>query len=100
MNTSVEEEPQEVAVRRIGTEGSELAVFEFQGKLRELMVSSLQQGYLATGNYVSDAKAVSSQGAMSLGVTLGIVAMLTDTSLGHARVTVLRSVLRRYLDRV
>lgn len=68
MDTSVEEQTQEVAVRRIGAEGSELAVFEFQGKLRELMVSSLQQGYLATGNYVSDAKAVSSQGAMSLGV--------------------------------
>ncbi|QDZ16288.1 hypothetical protein [Humibacter ginsenosidimutans] len=68
MDTSAEEQPQEVAVRRIGTEGSELAVFEFQGKLRDLMVSSLQQGYLATGNYVSDAKAVSPQGAMSLGV--------------------------------
>ena len=55
-------------MRRLGTEGSELAVFEFQGKLRDLMISSLQQGYLATGNYIADAKAVSPQGAMSLGV--------------------------------
>lgn len=32
------------------------------------MISSLREGYLATGNYVSDAKAVSPQGAMSLAV--------------------------------
>lgn len=61
-------EPQEVAVRRLGREGQELAVFEFQGKLRELLISSLREGYLATGNYVPDAKAVSPQGAMSLAV--------------------------------
>jgi hypothetical protein len=32
------------------------------------MISGLQKGYLATGNYVADAKAVSPQGAMSLAV--------------------------------
>ncbi|WP_344187543.1 hypothetical protein [Kribbella karoonensis] len=63
-----EEVPQEVAVRRLGKEGSELAVFEFQGKLREQMISSLREGYLATGSYAPDAKAVSPQGAMSLAV--------------------------------
>ncbi|WP_427892462.1 hypothetical protein ACQHIV_06085 [Kribbella sp. GL6] len=52
----------------MGKEGSELAVFEFQGKLRELIISSLREGYLATGNYVPEAKAVSPQGAMSLAV--------------------------------
>lgn len=55
-------------MRRLGEEGAELAVFEFQGELRELLISSLREGYLATGNYVPDAKAVSPQGAMSLAV--------------------------------
>jgi len=63
-----EEAPQEVQVRRLGKEGAELAVFEFQGKLRELIISSLREGYLATGNYVPDARAVSPQGALSLAV--------------------------------
>ena len=57
---------QEVTVRRMGKEGSEIALFEFQGKLRELMISELRTGYLATGNYVPDAKAISPQGAVSL----------------------------------
>lgn len=68
VDTPAAQEPQEVAVRRLGKEGSELAVFEFQGKLRELMISSLREGYLATGRYVADAKAVSPQGAMALAV--------------------------------
>lgn len=68
MDAPAAEEPQEVAVRRLGREGSELAVFEFQGKLRELMIAGLREGYLATGNYVPDAKAVSPQGAMALAV--------------------------------
>lgn len=59
---------QEVAVRRLGKEGADLAVFEFQGKLRDLLISSLRESYLTTGNYVADAKAVSPQGAMSLAV--------------------------------
>lgn len=61
-------EPQEVSVRRLGSDGVELAVFEFQGNLRDLVVSGLLEGYLTTGNYVSDAKSVSPQGAMSLAV--------------------------------
>jgi hypothetical protein len=68
VDTSAEERPQEVAVRRLGADGAELAVFEFQGKLRDLMISGLQKGYLATGNYVPDAKSVSPQGAMALAV--------------------------------
>lgn len=55
-------------MRRLGAEGSELAVFEFQGQLRDLIVSGLRDSYLATGSYVPDAKAVSSQGAMSIAV--------------------------------
>ncbi|MCI2956765.1 hypothetical protein MN032_03580 [Agromyces atrinae] len=68
METSELEQHQEVAVRRLGKDGAELAVFEFQGNLRELMISSLREGYLTTGNYLSDAKTVSPQGAMSLAV--------------------------------
>lgn len=68
MDASVTGEPQEVAVRRLGKDGAELAVFEFQGNLRDLMISSLREGYLTTGNYLADAKAVSPQGAMSIAV--------------------------------
>lgn len=68
MYTAAAEQTQEVAVRRLGKEGADLAVFEFQGKLRDLLISSLREGYLTTGNYVADAKAVSPQGAMSLAV--------------------------------
>ena len=66
MNMPAGEELQEVSVRRIGNDGSELAIFEFQGKLRDLMISELRMGYLATGNYLPDAKAISPQGALSL----------------------------------
>lgn len=68
MSEASESNPQEVTVRRIGSDGSELAVFEFQGQLRDLMVSSLQKSYLATGSYVSDAKRVSSQTASAVAV--------------------------------
>lgn len=62
------EKPEEVAVRRFDAGGSEIAVFEFQGELRDLIVSSLRNGYLATGSYVPDAKALSSQGVLSMAV--------------------------------
>lgn len=68
MGASAAGQHEEVAVRRLGSDGAELAVFEFQGNLRDLMIASLREGYLATGNYVSDAKAVSPQGAMALAV--------------------------------
>lgn len=68
MGESATGQHQEVAVRRLGSDGAELAVFEFQGNLRDVMISSLREGYLTTGNYVSGAKAVSPQGAMSLAV--------------------------------
>ncbi|WP_314853946.1 hypothetical protein [uncultured Microbacterium sp.] len=73
------ESPQEVTVRRLETDTSEMAVFEFQGKLRDLMVSSLQQGYLATGSYVQGARAVSPQTAKSLGVA-AVAAAATGAS--------------------
>src|SRR5699024_4558591 len=56
---------QEVQVRNLGAKGSELAVFEFQGQLRDLMVSSMHEAYLTTGNYAPDARAVAPQGAMA-----------------------------------
>ena len=45
MNMPEGDELQEVTVRRMGKEGSEIALFEFQGKLRELMISELRTGY-------------------------------------------------------
>lgn len=68
VDKSASEDIQEVAVRRLGSDGAELAVFEFQGNLRDLMLSSLRDSYLTTGSYVSDAKSVSPQGALSLTV--------------------------------
>lgn len=65
---SEEVTPEAVAVRRFVTGDSEIAVFEFQGQLRDLMVSSLRNSYLATGSYVADAKALSSQGVLSMAV--------------------------------
>jgi hypothetical protein len=70
--------PAEVAVRRFDGQGSAIAVFEFQGELRDLVVSSLRDSYLSTGAYVADAKAVSSQGVLSMavaGVAAGGTAM-------------------------
>lgn len=60
--------PEEVAVQRFDAGGSEIAVFEFQGELRELIISGLRNGYLATGDFVSGGKALSSQGVMSMAV--------------------------------
>lgn len=45
-----------------------MAVFEFQGQLRELMLADLRSGYLTTGNYTSDGKAISPQGMRALAV--------------------------------
>ena len=59
---------EEVAVRRFDAEGSELAVFEFQGELRDLILSSLRKDFLATGSYFADGKALSSQGVLSMAV--------------------------------
>lgn len=67
MDTPSANQPPTVVVRRLG-EASELAVFEFEGKLRDAMITSLQESYLATGRYAPDARAVSPQGAMSLTV--------------------------------
>lgn len=68
MEPLTEQDQQEVTVRRLGTGASELAVFDFQGELREKILANLREGYLTTGSYVSGAKAVSPQGAMSLAV--------------------------------
>lgn len=74
MTSTTDGVTQEVAVRRLGTDGAELAVFEFQGQLRDLMVSSLREGFLTTGSYVPGARAVSPQGAMSIGVAASAAA--------------------------
>lgn len=79
MTASEDGLPQEVAARRLGTDGVELAVFEFQGKLRELLISSLSEGFLTTGHYVEGARAVSAQGAMSIAVA-GAAATATGLS--------------------
>lgn len=59
---------EEVAVQRINVGGTEMAVFEFQGKIRELMLADLRAGYLTTGNYTDDGKAISPQGMRALAV--------------------------------
>lgn len=60
--------PEDVAVRRFDAAGSEVAVFEFQGELRDLILSSLRKDFLATGSYFADGKALSSQGVLSMAV--------------------------------
>ncbi|NDK31780.1 hypothetical protein [Nesterenkonia haasae] len=55
-------------MRRLVTEGSDLAVFDFQGELREKILNDLRESYLTTGSYVPGAIAVSPQGAMSIAV--------------------------------
>ncbi|WP_431218537.1 hypothetical protein [Leifsonia xyli] len=69
MTLSDEAITEEVAVRRFDAGGSEIALFEFQGQLRDLMVSSMRNSYLTTGSYTNDARAVSSQGVLSMAAT-------------------------------
>lgn len=45
-----------------------MAVFEFQGEIRDLIIKNLNDGYLATGRYAPDERAVSPQGVMSMAV--------------------------------
>ena len=65
MNTPA---PEEVAVTRFSADGSDMAIFEFQGEMRDLILSSLKKDFLATGSYFADGKAVSSQGLLSMAV--------------------------------
>lgn len=69
--------PEEVSVLRFDAEGSEIAVFEFQGEMRDLILSSLRKDFLATGSYFADEKTLSSQGVLSMAVagaaTIGTV---------------------------
>lgn len=60
--------PEEVAVQRFKADGSEIAVFEFQGEMRDLILSSLRKDFLATGSYFADGRALSSQGVLSMAV--------------------------------
>jgi hypothetical protein len=82
---ATESNPEEVTVQRFNADGSEIALFEFQGKLRDLMVSSFRSSYLTTGSYASDAKSLSSQGVLSMAVggsaaaATGISAALSST---------------------
>jgi len=55
-----------VKVRKLGQGVSELAVLEFQGRLREQMIESFRQNYLASGSYMPDARGLSSQSAQSI----------------------------------
>jgi hypothetical protein len=60
--------PEQVHVKQFNGSAAELAVFEFQGQLRDLMVADFRDSYLTTGKYVSDAKALSSQSALAVAV--------------------------------
>lgn len=71
--------PEEVAVQRITVGGSEMAVFGFQGQLRDMMLADLRSGYLMTGNYTSDGKAISPQAMRSLAVA-GVASTATAAS--------------------
>lgn len=77
--------PEEVVVKRFAADGSEIAVFEFQGEMRDLILSSLRKDFLATGSYFADGKAVSSQSVMSMAVAgaatagTGLSAALSST---------------------
>lgn len=75
MTTSDERVP----VQLFESDGDQIAVFEFQGQLRDLMVAGLRSTYLTTGSYVSDAKAMSPQGVLSMAVAGAAAA---GTSLG------------------
>lgn len=57
---------EEVAVRRFDASGTEVALFEFQGEMRDLILADLRKDLLATGSYFADGRAVSSQGIMSM----------------------------------
>ncbi|KAB1658877.1 hypothetical protein [Pseudoclavibacter sp. CFCC 11306] len=80
MQTKHDGSAQEVTVRRIGAQGGQLAVYEFQGKLRDLVVSGLQESFLNTGEYSAGAKRVSPQAAKSIAVAgvAGSVAALAS----------------------
>ena len=45
-----------------------MAVFEFQGQLRELMLADLRAGYLTKGNYTEDSRVISPQGMRALAI--------------------------------
>lgn len=59
----------QVAVRQFEGKGSEIALFEFEGELRDLMVRSLRAQFLATGTYASDSRAISPHAVQSLAVS-------------------------------
>lgn len=71
----------EMTVQRFGKGANEVAVFEFQGELRERLLSSLQRGYLESGRYTPDARALSSQTMLSM-VTTGTAAAGTAIAAG------------------
>lgn len=78
-NNAMSEEPQEVAVTRFTSGPTDVAVYEFQGKTRDLLLKSLNEAYLSTGRYAPDEHAVSPQGMMSL-ITAGTAAGATSVS--------------------
>ena len=71
----------EMTVQRFGQGHNELAVFELQGELRDLLLSSLKRGHLEAGRYTPDARALSSQTMLSMLAT-GSAAAGTAVSAG------------------
>jgi hypothetical protein len=70
---------EKVDVKRFAGEEAEIAVFEFQGELRDLLLTGLRKSYLSTGRYAVDSKALSPQGLLSM-VSLGGSAASTGLS--------------------
>jgi hypothetical protein len=74
---------EEVTVRKIEGENGKAAVFEFQGKIKDLILADLTKSYLTTGRYTQDSRSISPQGMMSLlstGVAVGGGALSTALS--------------------
>lgn len=69
----------DVTVQRFGRDHNEVAVFEFQGELRDRLLTSLKRGHLETGRYTPDARALSSQTMLSM-VTTGTAVGATAVS--------------------
>lgn len=66
MTDTMGQEKPTVDVSRFDSDGSQIAVFEFQGEIRDVLLENLRSTMLATGSFAPDAKAVSPQTVMSL----------------------------------
>ena len=66
--SEADREVQQVPVRRLGRDGRELAVFEFQGEMRDQLIKRFRESYVSTGSYARNAMAVSPQSAAVVAV--------------------------------